>query len=364
MTERGVEVLGLPAGYTTHAPTTKDVGDVVALLERHQLAAKGAAGVDADTVTGQLVGTGSWTRRQVLVRRADGHLVAWLSVHDRAAGRTLVEVTVDPDAPPREATRTANALLAASERHAVDISRERGLARTLLDTGAYVDDPRQQAWLAGAGYTHVRTWLQMTRPASAPDTDAVPTLRQGVSLRRVQRHDDGLPVAQDLQDVHRVLEESFEDHFSSYRESFPEFVARLREDPGHRWDHWWLATIDAGDGPLPAGAIVCTVLPPDADGVLGSYVDYIGVHRRARGRGVAKALLNTVIADAADRGRNRVSLEVDADSPTGADGLYVSMGWVTAYRTQSWHRDPQPPEHRDPLPPEHRDLLPPDRTLR
>ena len=114
---------------------------------------------------------------------------------------------------------------------------------------------------------------------------------------------------------------------------------RLREDPGHRWDHWWLATIDTDEGVFPAGALVSTVLREDAAGFEGSYVDYIGVHRRARGRGVAKALLHTVIADAARRGRNRVGLEVDADSPTGADGLYTSMGWVTDYRTQSWHRE-------------------------
>ena len=59
----------------------------------------------------------------------------------------------------------------------------------------------------------------------------------------------------------------------------------------------------------------------------------------ARGRGVAKGLLNTIIADAAGRGRDRVGLEVDADSPTGADGLYTSMGWKTKYVTESWHRD-------------------------
>jgi GNAT superfamily N-acetyltransferase len=59
----------------------------------------------------------------------------------------------------------------------------------------------------------------------------------------------------------------------------------------------------------------------------------------ARGRGVAKGLLNTIIADAAARGRDRVGLEVDADSPTGAAELYVGMGWVTSYVTESWHRD-------------------------
>ena len=210
---------------------------------------------------------------------------------------------------------------------------------SLLDSGAYADDARQQRWLAAAGYEQTRTWLQMTRPVTADEAWSLPAPRAGVTVRPVERHDDGLPVAQDLQDVHRVLEESFQDHFSSYRESFPEFVMRLREDPGHRWDHWWLATVETDEGVLPAGALVSTVLREDAAGFEGSYVDYIGVHRRARGRGVAKALLHTAIADAARRGRNRVGLEVDADSPTGADGLYTSMGWVTDYRTQSWHRE-------------------------
>ncbi|MFA6299558.1 MAG: GNAT family N-acetyltransferase, partial [Nocardioides sp.] len=58
-----------------------------------------------------------------------------------------------------------------------------------------------------------------------------------------------------------------------------------------------------------------------------------------RGRGVAKGLLHTIIADAAARGRDRVTLEVDADSSTGADGLYVAMGWKISYVTESWHRD-------------------------
>ncbi len=268
-----------------------------------------------------------------------GRLVAWLSVHDRASGRTLVEVTVTPDLPGEDAGALAAALFGAAERHAVDIAGMRGVGSTLLDSGAYADDPRQQRWLAAAGFEQTRTWLQMTRPVSRDEATTLPGSRAGVVVRQVERHDDGLPVAQDLQDVHRVLEESFQDHFSSYRESFPEFVMRLREDPGHRWDHWWLATVETDEGVIPAGALVCSVLREDADGFEGSYVDYIGVHRRARGRGVAKALLHTVIADAARRGRNRVGLEVDADSPTGADGLYTSMGWVTDYRTQSWHRE-------------------------
>ena len=339
MNDADLTIDALPDGLAARVPSAADAPAVAALLAAHQAAARGSSGVDPDAVLGQLAGIGSWTRRQALVHDAEGHLLAWLSVHDRAAGRTLVEVTVTPGLDEARSTPLALALFGAGERHAVDIAGVRGVSTTLLDSGAYDDDARQQAWLTAAGFRRTRTWLQMTRPVAASEATSLPGPREGVLVRPVDRHDDGLPVAQDLQDVHRVLEESFEDHFSSYRESFPEFVMRLREDPGHRWDHWWLATVETDDGTLPAGALVSTVLRPDARGIEGSYVDYIGVHRRARGRGVAKALLHTVIADTARRGRNRVGLEVDADSPTGADGLYLAMGWVIDYRTQSWHRD-------------------------
>ena len=69
--------------------------------------------------------------------------------------------------------------------------------------------------------------------------------REGVEIRRVRRDNGvGMPEESDLRAVHDVLEASFADHFNSYRETFEEFVSRLREDPGHQWDHWWLATVD------------------------------------------------------------------------------------------------------------------------
>ena len=335
-----VDLAGLPTRYAAARPRASDAAEVAGLVASHEQRAKGSSSATEASVLISLIGVGSWTRRQVLVRdRLSGRLVAWLSVHDRAAGRTVVECLLDPALAEDEAATLAGVLFGSAERHATDIAAMRRLRWTLLDSGAFEADDRQQRLLRNAGYDHVRTWLQMSRPVQAQETTAIPTPRAGVLVRRVEQHPDGLPVAQDLQAVHQVLEESFADHFSSYRESFPEFVMRLREDPGHRWDHWWLATIETEEGPLPAGALVSSVVGPDASGREGSYVDYIGVHRRARGRGVAKALLHTVIADAAARGRGRVGLEVDADSPTGADGLYASLGWETTYRTQSWHRD-------------------------
>jgi len=183
----------------------------------------------------------------------------------------------------------------------------------------------------------------MSRPVTPAEADleAPPELDPAVVVRRVRRAGHGMPEQEDLVTVHDVLEEAFTDHFNYHYETFDEFCSRLREDPGHRWDHWWIAELvdDSADAPRPAGVLVATVSPGDGDAPDGSYVAYLGVLRSARGTGVARSLLNTVIVDAAERGRDRVGLEVDADSPTGAVDLYASTGFRTSYITQSWHRD-------------------------
>jgi mycothiol synthase len=334
-TQDGIE---LPPGWVTRAPTAEDVDALIALTQQRQLAVRGTSGVDGEAVSSEVIGTGSWTRRHHVAVDATGALRGWAWVHDRAAGRTNIGLVVSP-APDASLQDTLAAhLLGWVIEQAGEVARLRGVDRTQLDASVVEGDAQLARWYAAAGLTQTRTWWQMTRPVTEADAD-LPGPREGVEVRRVATHADGMPVAGDLRAVHQVLEESFADHFNSYRESFAEFAQRLREDPGHRWDHWWLATVDSPDGPQLGGGVVSSVLPPDASGTPGSYIDYIGVHRRARGRGVAKALLFTVIRDALERGRNRVGLEVDADSPTGADGLYTSLGWTTTYCTQSWQRD-------------------------
>ena len=326
----------LPPGWSARIPTENDVEPLTALVAAYRRSVRGRASLDAAAVAASVTGTGSWTRRQLVAESDADGLAAWVSVHDRASGRTMVDLTVAPELADGDAV--AAALLRWADRAAVATAAMRQLTDTQLDATAYADDARQQRWLAAAGYRRTRTWLQLSRRVD--DADTLPEPREGVTIRRVRKHANGLPVAADIQVVHQMLEESFADHFNSYRESFPEFLQRLREDPGHRWDHWWIADIDGTDGTdgvQPGGALVSSVLPADDDGVLGSYVDYIGVHRRARGRGVAKALLHTVVRDAHRRGRNRVDLEVDASSPTHADRLYAAMGWETKYSTESWH---------------------------
>lgn len=334
------ELPSLPPGWTAYTPGEADSEDLTRLLRRHEREARGFPGADSENVAAEVTGRGARTRTHMMLRDEDGLARGWVTCHDRAAGRVLVGVTIDPDLSDAVSEAAARYAFALAERFSEQINTARGAEESHMDSGAFAQDDRQQRWLADSGFDLVRHWWQMSRPVDPDEASSLPAPREGVEVRRVRRDDQvGMPNEQDLRDVHDVLEQSFADHFNSYRETFEEFVGRLREDPGHRWDHWWIATVDG----VAAGALVAIKTTghldeegrPEPD---GSYVEYIGVSRTARGRGVAKALLNTVIADAAARGRDRVGLEVDADSPTGADGLYTSMGWSTKYVTQSWHR--------------------------
>jgi mycothiol synthase len=327
------ELGGLPAGWQVGTPDPGDPADVdrlTELLRAHQERGRGWAGAGPGDV---LVELGEPRHQNVVARDETGRIRAWGSAHDRAVGRMLFVHVVERGLDERVGRACSDLLVEWAAGQAREVGAARGLAVQQIDTGAYADDERQRRWLAASGFARVRTWWQMSRAVTPDEAGLVPDPARweldGLVVRLVDCEDHGKPVEADLRTVHDVLETAFTDHFNSKPETFDEFLARLREDPGHRWDHWWLAEVDG----LPAGALVAT------ESGSGSYVAYIGVVGAARGRGVAKGLLRTVIADAAARGRDRVGLEVDADSPTGADRLYRGMGWQTSYVTESWHRE-------------------------
>ncbi len=336
---------GLPGGWVVDTPDAADpetVARLTDLLRAHERVGRGWAGSGEDDVLVEISQHGTATRENLAVRDPSGLIRAWASVHDRAEGRMLFVHVVDRELDEHLADQCSDVLFEWAEAQAKSVGAARGRAEQQIDTGAFAEDERQHAWLADAGFERVRTWWQMSRSVEAGEAELVPDParweRQGVVFRLVERESGGMPDEADLRAIHDVLEGAFTDHFNSAEETFHEFIHRLREDPGHRWDHWWLAEIIDGGDVEPAGALVGTV-SESATGPDGSYVSYLGVLESARGRGVATGLLRTIVADAASRQRDRVGLEVDADSPTGADGLYTAMGWGTKYATESWHRD-------------------------
>lgn len=334
----------LKGRFATRVPQSEDVQPVTALLTAAMRRFDPEAAASEPAMRSRMVGLKSWARRQVVVvpAAADGAPsldlppLAWIALEDRASGRTNVQFVLAEDAPEREAL--AASLLDWAVEVGGSFARARGVETTKLTTDTNELDTDRQAFLEAAGYDMVRTWLHMRRPIAPDEATSLPAPREGTRVRRVHRHDSGLPIAQDVRTVHRMLEESFADHFNSYRESFAEFAQRLIENPETAdWDHWWIAEIERDGRWLPAGGLVAAPIRATATRGEGTYLEYLGVHRSARGHGIAKSLLRAAIQDAAERGRDFVDLEVDDDSPTGADGIYASMGWETFERTRSWH---------------------------
>ncbi len=339
----------LPEGWSYGTPdpeVEEDVAQLTALLRAHEEAARGWASADRDDILVEIGEVGVKMRENVVLRNTSGRIRAWGSVHDRAAGRMLYVHVVARGLADAVARRCSDLLVEWARGQARAVGERRGLPVQQIDSGAFQGDARQAEWLTAAGFSHVRTWWQMDRPVTREEKQLVPDPeeweKRGVRFRLVDREGGALPDEEDLRAVHDVLEGAFVDHFNSFEENFAEFLHRLREDPGHRWNQWWLAELtdetNVVGRALPVGALIGTV-STSKDGPDSSYVSYIGVLESARGRGVAKGLLHTIICDAARRDRRGVGLEVDADSSTGAHKLYTALGWETGYVTESWHHD-------------------------
>ncbi|MFD7499037.1 GNAT family N-acetyltransferase [Streptomyces sp. NPDC059832] len=65
------------------------------------------------------------------------------------------------------------------------------------------------------------------------------------------------------------------------------------------------------------------------------YITAFGVRRDARGQGLARTLLAHVLRALREAGLEHAVLDADADSPTGALGLYQSLGFTVTDRSIS-----------------------------
>jgi mycothiol synthase len=86
----------------------------------------------------------------------------------------------------------------------------------------------------------------------------------------------------------------------------------------------------AYDGAEPLGVLISREYDAytELTGILDLYIAVVATRRSARKRGIASALLSRALADARSAGFTAASLTVDADSPTGAFGLYQRPGFA------------------------------------
>lgn len=123
--------------------------------------------------------------------------------------------------------------------------------------------------------------------------------------------------------VRNLDNEAFADHWGSTTKSVEEWAAMsgARSFRGG----YSRVLLGTGGGSAPARAL-CHVLA--AEWVPGElYISRVGTARDARGRGYAAWVLSAAIQAAFTDGFTKVDLSVDAQSPTGAAGLYRFLGF-------------------------------------
>ena len=182
-------------------------------------------------------------------------------------------------------------------------ARARHYGKTRLHQFALAPDDAGRALLRSRGYEEVRRFYEM-----AIELDAAPD----VPSMGIETLDPA-----DVRSFHAALDEAFQDHWEHHGQSFDEWWGRHSANPNLDLSLWFVIR-ERGE--------MAAVVRNEANRNGGGYVAAIGVRRPWRGKGYAKALLLHTFREFWDRGIKRVTLGVDAQSPTGATHLYERVG--------------------------------------
>ena len=92
------------------------------------------------------------------------------------------------------------------------------------------------------------------------------------------------------------------------------------------------------DGDAVVGFVITEINEDDWErqGSRSAYIGLVGTVREWRGRGLASALLGDVLQAYRDAGLECAVLDVDADNPTGALGVYSKLGFEPTARDVSY----------------------------
>jgi GNAT superfamily N-acetyltransferase len=121
----------------------------------------------------------------------------------------------------------------------------------------------------------------------------------------------------DARRFHDALDEAFQDHWDHQGQRFEEWWQRHRASPTYDATLWFFVR-DGGE--------IAATCRNEGNRNGGGYVAALGVRRPFRGKGYAKALLLHTFGEFYERDMRRVTLGVDAASPTGATHLYERVG--------------------------------------
>ncbi|MFF2272283.1 GNAT family N-acetyltransferase [Agromyces sp. NPDC058136] len=230
--------------------------------------------------------------------------------------------------------------------------RGRGIGRRLLDW----ELARAREQLA-ASEKPLPGWIMAYAEERSPDAQTL-LARAGLELRRhfftLEREaallvelgsDDGdvaiVPWSAEWTESARLARNAaFLDHWGSQstgEERWARFVGGEQFAPSLSF----LAIAPNGGHDEVVGFVLALRNEQDwaGQGFSSSYVQLVGVVRPWRGRGLARRLLARHLEACRAAGLERATLDVDAENPTGALGLYTGLGFEVAHSHRSYVRE-------------------------
>jgi ribosomal protein S18 acetylase RimI-like enzyme len=195
--------------------------------------------------------------------------------------------------------------------------------RVVLQPGTLVGVPRVEELMRAHRFAPVRTFWEMTVRFDGPRVAPVPV--PGVVIGTVGTGEERA--------VYDCLTAAFDDHWGPAEPDFATWVARETGAAGFDPALWFCAWA----GAELAGAL--TAIAAFGDDPETGYVAELGVRPAFRGRGIARALLDTALATFAQRGLTGARLHVDAGNETGATRLYEAVGMTAEPAFMFWEKE-------------------------
>ena len=308
------------ADMTTRPYEPNDAAAATALMNVIDQAGGGRAAFTVEAVGAMLASeVAHFPTDTQLTFAADGALAAMGAVATPPTGGYRVDLFggVHPD---RRGQGLGRAVLGwqydrATQIHAVTAPGEQWQA----EVGVMAGEPTAARLLARLEFSVVRYFVEMLASTASTSGATLPAgLRSEVLTPGIDRS---------LYDAHV---EAFADHWGAQRREIDKWLPLAL----HSKDFRPALSRVAFDGDEIAGYVL-TYRDNDPS---RSYIGQVGTRRPWRGKGVASALIAEVIEASRQAGYSYVCLGVDADSPTGAVGVYERAGFKREHSFVAYRR--------------------------
>jgi mycothiol synthase len=314
-------------GFRMRPPRDEDAEDVADFSNEECVAWFGTPVIDAQWLLNRWTAPGA--DRDVdfaVVESEDGKRCAFLSVEAEPPFTEVFSLGIV--APAYHGRGLGAAIVSETERRAKRFEAlADSSARVVMHAGALAGEPRVSALLTSRGYREVRRF-ELRRVDF--DGDPPPArVVEGISVRGFRPEE-----ARQLYEAHV---DAFADHWGDHMETWEDFRHHQFEAPDFDARLWFVAW----DGDELAGYV--GALEESREDPGRGYVSLIGVRRPYRRKGLGEALLLHAFAALHARGKTGVDLHVDADSLTGATGLYAKVGMTAHPRFATWEKELRPP---------------------